>query len=102
MEESLAQARGAACRAAGLLLRREITTSGTVAEVDRERCAACLLCVYSCPYKVPYIDEEGISVIDPRKCQGCGVCASEYPAKAITFHHYTDAQVSAQARGAAM
>ncbi|MCE5242511.1 MAG: FAD-dependent oxidoreductase, partial [Desulfobacteraceae bacterium] len=101
MEESLSQARGAACRAAGLLLRREITTSGTVAEVDRERCAACLLCVYSCPYKVPYIDGEGISVIDPRKCQGCGVCVSECPAKAITFHHYTDAQVVAQARGAA-
>ena len=101
MEESLAQARGAACRAAGLLLKREITTSGTVAEVDGDRCAACLVCVYSCPYKVPYINQDNVSVIDPRKCQGCGVCVSECPAKAITFHHYTDDQVVAQARGAA-
>jgi heterodisulfide reductase subunit A2 len=101
LEESLAQAKGAACRAAGLLLQKEMHTSGVVAEVDRERCSSCLVCVRSCPYNVPVIDREGISVIDPRGCQGCGICASECPAKAITFKHYNDAQLMAQSHGAA-
>jgi heterodisulfide reductase subunit A2 len=101
VEESIAQAKGAACRAAGLLLQKEIQTSGAVAEVVRERCSSCLLCVYSCPYHVPVMDSEGISVIDPRKCHGCGVCVAECPAKAITFKHYTDDQVIAQALAAA-
>jgi heterodisulfide reductase subunit A-like polyferredoxin len=47
------------------------------------------------------MDEEGISVIDPRGCQGCGVCVAECPAKAISMKHYTDAQLGAHAAAAA-
>jgi heterodisulfide reductase subunit A len=101
IEESLAQARGAAGRAAGLLVQNEIRVSGTVAEVIRDRCSACLACVYVCPYHVPRMDEEGISVIDPRGCQGCGVCVAECPAKAISMKHYNDAQLGAHAAAAA-
>ena len=100
-EETLAQASGAACRAAGLLLQKEIQTSGVVAEVKRDRCSSCLACVYSCPYHVPVMDSDGISFIDPRGCQGCGICAAECPAKAIVFKHYTDPQTIAQTRVAA-
>ena len=99
VEESLAQAQGAACRAAGLLRQTEIRSSGVIAVVDRNRCSSCLVCVRACPYRVPRIDHEGISVIDARGCQGCGICASECPAKAISLQHYTDAQVIAQAHG---
>ena len=101
VEESLAQAQGAACRAAGLLLQTEIRSSGVIAVVDRTRCTSCLVCVRSCPYNVPHIDREGISVIDARGCQGCGICPAECPAKAITLQHYTDAQVISQAHGIA-
>jgi heterodisulfide reductase subunit A len=101
VEESLAQAQGAACRAAGLLRQTEIRSSGVIAVVDRNRCSSCLVCVRSCPYNVPRIDREGISVIDARGCQGCGICAAECPAKAITLQHYTDAQVISQAQGIA-
>jgi heterodisulfide reductase subunit A-like polyferredoxin len=46
---------------------------------------------------VPYIDYVcDTAVIDPAKCQGCGVCPSECPAKAITLMHFTDAQIIAQ------
>jgi heterodisulfide reductase subunit A len=96
MEESLAQAKGAAGRAAGLLLQKEVQKSGIVAEVERERCIACLTCVNVCPYQVPFIDEEGISVIDPHACQGCGICVSECPANTITFKHYSHDQMMAQ------
>jgi heterodisulfide reductase subunit A-like polyferredoxin len=36
------------------------------------------------------------AVIEAAACQGCGVCVSECPAKAITLHHYTDAQIFAK------
>jgi heterodisulfide reductase subunit A2 len=101
VEESLAQAQGAACRAAGLLRQTEIRSSGVIAVVDRSRCSSCLVCVRACPYNVPRIDPEGISVIDARGCQGCGICAAECPAKAITLQHYTDAQLISQAQGIA-
>ncbi|MCU0612269.1 MAG: FAD-dependent oxidoreductase [Candidatus Eisenbacteria bacterium] len=101
IEESLAQARGAAGRAAGLLVQSEIRVSGTVAAVIRDRCSACLTCVHVCPYHVPRMDEHGISVIDPRGCQGCGICVAECPAKAISMKHYTDAQLGAHAGAAA-
>ena len=96
VEESLAQARGAAVRAAAILQQKEIYASGVVAEVNRELCIACLACVRSCPYNVPVIDQEEISVIDPHGCQGCGICVAECPAKAITFKHYTDRQLLSQ------
>jgi heterodisulfide reductase subunit A-like polyferredoxin len=96
IEESILQAKGAACRAAGLLLQPEIHASGIVAEVNRKRCSSCLACVQICPYNVPKMDAEGISVIDPHGCRGCGICAAECPAKAIDFKHYTDAQLAAQ------
>jgi heterodisulfide reductase subunit A-like polyferredoxin len=102
IEETLAQAQGAACRAAGLLRQHEIRSSGVIAVVDRSRCSSCLVCVRSCPYQVPRIDRGGISVIDARGCQGCGICAAECPAKAITLQHYSDAQVIAQARAVAV
>ena len=71
--------------------------SGVVAEVDQDKCAACLTCVRVCPYEVPIIDVEVKKAkIEAAACQGCGICVSECPVKAITLHHYTDAQVFAK------
>ena len=63
------------------------------AEVTQENCASCLVCVRSCPYNVPVINELGVSYIDPALCQGCGVCASECPAKTIKLNWYEDDQL---------
>ena len=46
-----------------------------------------------CPYDVPQINEEGVAYIEPASCQGCGVCASACPRKAITTRHYRDDQI---------
>jgi heterodisulfide reductase subunit A len=43
-----------------------------------------------------YINSKGVAQIDPAKCQGCGTCASECPAKAIQLLHYKDNQIDAK------
>ena len=74
-----------------------LKAGGVVAEVDQDKCAACLTCVRICPYEVPTIDPVvKKAVIEAAACQGCGVCVSECPAKAIVLHHYTDAQIFAK------
>jgi heterodisulfide reductase subunit A len=93
IEETISQAYAAAGRAAAILAKPALKAGGVVAEVDQEKCAACLTCVRICPYEVPIIDPVAKKAkIEAAACQGCGVCVSECPVKAITLHHYTDAQ----------
>jgi heterodisulfide reductase subunit A-like polyferredoxin len=97
IDESIAQAKAAAGRAATFLAQDTVKVGGVVAVVDPEKCAVCLTCVRTCPFNVPVIDYKVDSAyIDPAKCQGCGVCVSECPAKAIQLKHFTDLQIIAQ------
>jgi heterodisulfide reductase subunit A-like polyferredoxin len=97
IEETISQAYAAAGRAAAILAKPALKAGGVVAEVDQDKCAACLTCVRVCPYDVPIIElETKKAKIEAAACQGCGVCVSECPVKAITLHHYTDAQVFAK------
>jgi heterodisulfide reductase subunit A-like polyferredoxin len=93
LSESISQAYAAASRATTFLARKELTLSAVKAVVTQELCASCLICVRSCPYDVPRINEDGVSEIDPALCQGCGVCAAECPAKAIELNWYEDDQL---------
>ena len=90
LDESLSQAAAAVSRACTVLSHDTITVGGVVAQVEKEKCAACLTCVRVCPYDVPFINEEGVAQIDPALCQGCGSCAAECPAKAIQLQHFKD------------
>jgi len=97
IDETIAQAKAAAGRAATFLGLDQVKVGGIVAEVDPDKCAVCLTCVRTCPFNVPVIDYKiDAAYIDPAKCQGCGVCVSVCPAKAITLKHYTDTQIIAQ------
>ena len=51
MEETIAQAQAAASRAVTLLTSPKLQVGGVVAEVVRERCAGCGVCVTVCPYQ---------------------------------------------------
>ncbi len=83
----------AASRAATFLSQTNITLSVVTAQVDQEHCASCLICVRSCPWNIPRINEEGVSEIDPALCRGCGICTAECPAKVIQLNWYEDDQV---------
>ncbi|MCS7282322.1 MAG: FAD-dependent oxidoreductase, partial [Anaerolineae bacterium] len=102
--ESIAQAQAAAARAATILSRDYLEVGGVVAQVDAEKCVACLTCVRICPYRVPRIRADlvgvggiiGAAYIEPAQCHGCGVCVGECPAKAIQLLHYRDVQMAAK------
>jgi len=96
ISESIAQAQAAASRAGAFLADTHQTISGVTAHVDPDRCAACLVCVRTCPYGVPQINLENVSEINEAMCQGCGTCASECPAMVIQLSHYEDDQLSAK------
>ncbi|MFO7964986.1 MAG: FAD-dependent oxidoreductase [Desulfobacterales bacterium] len=96
LEESIAQAKAAAARAMTILSRESILVGGIVSTVDHDRCAACLTCVRTCPFGVPYIGDQGYAVINASECHGCGICAAECPGKAITLKHFTDFQIMAK------
>jgi len=102
--EAIAQAQAAAARAATVLSRDYLEVGGIVAQVDSEKCVACLTCVRICPYRVPRIRADlvgvggivGAAYIEPAQCHGCGVCVGECPAKAIQLLHYRDVQIEAK------
>ncbi len=93
LSESISQALAAASRATTFLSQPELTLSAVTAQVNADLCASCLICVRSCPYQVPRINEDGVSEIDVALCHGCGVCAAECPAKAIELNWYEDVQI---------
>jgi len=99
ISESIAQAQAAAGRAQTLLAKDVINLGASVAKVQGERCAACLICVRICPFDVPFINADGYSEIDPAKCHGCGLCAAECPAGAIQLMQYEDDQILAKVYG---
>ena len=93
IDESIAQAKGAASRAATILSQKQMLVGGVVSVVDGERCAACLTCVRICPYSVPVVTTEGVAEIEAASCKGCGICASACPRGAIQLRNYKDEQI---------
>jgi heterodisulfide reductase subunit A-like polyferredoxin len=96
IEETITMAQCAGQQVLKVLSQDEMTTSAAVAEVDPDQCAACLVCVRTCPFGAPFINAEGVSEIPPAACMGCGICTSECPAGAITLKHQTDDQIVAK------
>ena len=100
LDETIAQAQAAASRAANILSQQSMLTNARVAVVDPSKCVGCLTCVRICPYDVPRMSSDYISVgdiigaayVEPAICHGCGSCASECPARAIQLMHYKDIQ----------
>jgi heterodisulfide reductase subunit A-like polyferredoxin len=97
-EETISQASGAAGRALSIL-SKDAMVVGPSSEVNPDLCAACMTCIRTCPYDVPFINDDGVSQIDAARCRGCGMCAAECPAQAITVHHNLSEQIEAKMTG---
>lgn len=99
IDESTAQAKAAASKAAILLSKGYIKTEPIVASCDTEICIGCTLCADFCPYSAIEMikkDKTKRAEIIVAACKGCGVCASYCPTKAISMGRFTDAQINAQ------
>ena len=80
IEETMAQANGAAVRAVTLLSRKQLQSAAIIAAVNERLCAACGICVDVCPYSARVIDEEkGYAKVLEVLCQGCGACVAACP-----------------------
>ncbi len=104
LEETITQAYGAAARAATILSKDHVTSSGVVARVNEDLCRGCAACVEVCEFGAPSLVEiaPGMEVarVNPVLCKGCGTCASVCPTGAMTAMHFTDGQVTAMVRAA--
>jgi heterodisulfide reductase subunit A len=96
MEESIAQATGAAARAATILSKEFVELEPTISHLVEEKCDGCAYCVDPCPFKAitlyEYETEEGqvkkMVKIDEALCKGCGTCMATCPKDAVNVRHF--------------
>jgi heterodisulfide reductase subunit A len=105
IQDSIAQANGAAGRASRFLSAGEITTSGLISEVDEDTCIGCGKCEEVCPYNAvelrnimkQFEDVEILikkSYVNSALCKGCGTCGATCPTGAISVKHYDFDQIN--------
>jgi heterodisulfide reductase subunit A-like polyferredoxin len=95
IDETIAQAKAVAGRAATVLSRAFLDIAGQVAKVDPTDCVACATCVKVCPYGAPMINDLHKAEIQGAKCMGCGSCTAACPAHTITLQHQECGQMTA-------
>lgn len=104
LEETVAQAYGAAARAATVLSKEHVRSSGVVARVEEHLCRGCGRCVEICEFGAPLLEETAtgmkVARVNAVMCKGCGACASVCPTGAMQARHFTDEQVTAMVRAA--
>jgi heterodisulfide reductase subunit A len=102
MDEAIAQGKAAASRAATLLAREQIHTSGQVAMVQPLTCTACGVCASICPYSAPALGAADTGPFADRAqinavlCKGCGLCVASCRSGAIDLMGFDDRQIMAQ------
>ena len=108
MEESIAQAKAAAAKAASLLARESIALEAIKANVDPQKCDGCALCIDVCPFKaislVESRDENGnihkSITINKAQCKGCGLCQGTCPKRGVNVAGFSMEQISTQIKAA--
>ncbi|WP_319522302.1 CoB--CoM heterodisulfide reductase iron-sulfur subunit A family protein [uncultured Desulfosarcina sp.] len=101
--ETISQAYGAAGRALTLLANDTVAASGSVCEVDEDRCLGCGICVSACAFGAITIKKtrQGEkAMVNPVLCKGDGLCNARCPTGAIQLKHYTDDALLNQIRAA--
>jgi heterodisulfide reductase subunit A len=99
MTEAIAQAHGAAGRAATLLSQDTVKASGSVCDVDDAACVACGACISACSYGAIDFQQtaNGLKArVNPVLCKGDGLCNARCATRAIRLKHFTDEEIEAQ------
>ncbi len=99
LPETISHADGAAGRAVALLSHDTVVASGSVCEVDPEKCVACGECVSACTYGAVQLRDtpQGRRAeVNPVLCKGDGLCNAVCPTGAISLKHFTDDEFLSQ------
>jgi len=102
--ETINQAYGAAGRALTLLSHDTITASGSVCEVNENKCISCGACISACTYGAIefYETPKGRKArVIPVLCKGDGLCNRKCPTGAIQLKHFTDEELLSEIDAAA-
>ena len=102
IEESIAQACGAAARASTILSKDTIELEANISQVIDENCDGCAYCIDPCSYEavtlIEYMRDGAIKKtveVDETACKGCGVCQATCPKKGIFVRGFKPEQISA-------
>ena len=93
ISETISQAYGAAGRVLTLLSNDTVTASGSVCEIDENKCLSCGACISACMYGAISFQETRLgrkAVVNPVLCKGDGLCNTKCPTSAIQLKHFTD------------
>ncbi len=97
--DAVAQASGAAARAAIPMIKGEVEIEPIVASVDTEVCGGCEVCIELCPFgAIERVDEQ--AQVNIALCKGCGTCVAACPSGALEQAHFKTAQIMAQIEAA--
>jgi heterodisulfide reductase subunit A len=97
MDESIAQTKAAASRAAQVLALDAIRAGGVVASIDPALCSGCQACVGVCPFgAITYKEREDVCEVNQALCKGCGTCAANCPSECITLFGFSHQQIYKQ------
>lgn len=101
VDESIAQAKAAAGRAAIILAKVNIITAGTIANVNLSKCIGCGLCADVCIYSAVSLVEKKIigkvkkvAEVNPALCKGCGTCTATCRPNAIDLYGFSNQEVT--------
>jgi heterodisulfide reductase subunit A len=98
--DSVGQGAAAAARVLTLIGQGEVEIEPIRASIDEERCSGCRICNNLCPYgAIDYLDDLGVSRVNPALCKGCGTCVAACPSQVIEGQHYTFDSLMSQIEG---
>jgi len=97
IQDSVAQASGAASRAANILSKKELESEPLVSYVDEDYCSGCGTCVSVCPYTaIELIKEKDGTThakVNEALCMGCGACVASCLSGAMQQRGFKDNQL---------
>jgi len=98
--DSVVQGAAAAARVLGLITQKEVELEPVRAIIDEEHCSGCRICNNMCPYSaIDFIEDLGVSRVNPALCKGCGTCVAACPSGVITGAHFSNDQIMAEIEG---